>query len=93
MRDLFICHASEDKESVARPLAEALAQAGLKVWYDEFILTLGDSLRRKIDQGLDQSRYGVVILSPNFLAKQWPQRELDGLTTKEISTGKTILPI
>jgi hypothetical protein len=93
MWDLFICHASEDKESIAQPLAEALTRAGLKVWYDEFILTLGDSLRCKIDQGLDQSLYGVVILSPNFFAKQWPQRELAGLTTKEISTGKTILPI
>src|SRR5215510_4444936 len=91
--DIFICHASEDKEAIARPLANALKQAGLDVWYDEFTLTLGDSLRRKIDHGLARSRYGAVILSPHFFAKEWPQRELDGLTTKEISKGKTILPI
>jgi formylglycine-generating enzyme required for sulfatase activity len=91
--DVFISHAWEDKEDIARPLAEALREAGLRVWYDEFTLTLGDSLRRSIDRGLAQSRYGVVILSPNFFAKEWPQRELDGLVTREVSSGKTILPI
>jgi len=91
--DLFICHASEDKEDIARPLAEALAAQGLKVWYDEFTLTLGDSLSRSIDHGLANSRFGVVILSPAFFNKEWPKRELDGLTAKEISSGKTILPI
>ena len=91
--DLFICHASEDKQDVARPLAEALVSKRLKVWYDEFTLTLGDSLRRKIDEGLANSRLGVVILSPSFFKKEWPQRELDGLTAKDASYGKTILPI
>jgi formylglycine-generating enzyme required for sulfatase activity len=91
--DVFISHAWEDKEDIARPLAEALRQKGLLVWYDEFTLTLGDSLRRAIDRGLAQSRYGVVILSPNFFAKEWPQRELDGLVAREISSGKVILPV
>lgn len=93
MWDVFICHASEDKEAVARPLADALSQKGLKVWYDEFTLTLGDSLRRSIDAGLAQARYGVVILSPDFFAKEWPQRELDGLVAQEASSGKKILPV
>jgi TIR domain len=78
--DVFISHASEDKEAIARPLAEALVNAGLKVWYEAFSLKLGDSLRQSIDRGLAQSRYGVVILSPNFFEKQWPQRELNGLS-------------
>lgn len=91
--DLFICHASEDKDEVARPLAEALTGKGLSVWYDEFTLTLGDSLSTSIDYGLANSRFGVVILSPAFFNKEWPKRELDGLTAKEISSGKTILPI
>lgn len=65
--DLFISHASEDKEKIARPLAEALRKEGFKVWYDEFTLKIGDSLRRSIDYGLANSRYGLVILSPNFL--------------------------
>ena len=93
MWDVFICHAWEDKDTIARPLAHALQKEGLRVWYDEFTLKVGDSLRRSIDHGLSESRYGVVILSPHFFAKEWPQRELDGLVAKEINSGKIILPI
>ena len=91
--DVFISHAWEDKDSFARPLAEALQAKGLKVWFDEFTLTIGDSLRRSIDHGLANSRYGIVILSPNFFVKEWPQKELDGLVSREISGVKVILPI
>ena len=91
--DVFISHAWEDKEDIARPLAEALRRKGLRVWYDEFTLTLGDSLRRSIDRGLGQSRYGVVILSRHFFAKEWPQKELDGLAAREVGSGKVILPV
>lgn len=93
MWDIFISHAWEDKEDVARPLAEALQQAGLRVWYDEFSLTLGDSLRRSVDRGLKESRYGLVILSPDFFNKEWPQKELDGLASRERKSGKVILPV
>ncbi|HML18006.1 MAG TPA: toll/interleukin-1 receptor domain-containing protein [Bryobacteraceae bacterium] len=92
--DLFLSHASEDKESIARPLYNALTAAGLTVWFDEAVLKMGDSLRRKIDDGLARCRYGIVIISPSFLAKEWPQRELDGLVALEVQSGKTkILPI
>lgn len=91
--DLFICHASEDKDEVARPLADRLTAKGLRVWYDEFTLTLGDSLSRSIDHGLASSRFGIVILSQSFFHKEWPKRELDGLVAKEMSSGKVILPI
>lgn len=93
MSDVFISHASEDKEEIARPLAEALRERGLSVWYDEFTIKLGDSLRRTIDQGLKESKYGIVILSHNFFAKDWPQKELDGLTARERNGKKIILPI
>jgi predicted phosphodiesterase len=93
-RDFFISHASMDKDAIARPLAEALLQRGHGVWFDEFELVLGDSLRRSIDRGLASSRFGLVILSPSFFAKEWPQRELDGLTSREIGeTAKVILPV
>ena len=82
--DVFICHASEDKDDFVRPLAEALRNEHVEVWYDEFSLSLGDSIRRTIDKGLRQSRFGVVVLSNAFFAKQWPQYELDGLTELEI---------
>ena len=93
MPDIFICHASEDKDAAARPIAEALKSAGLEVWYDEYSLKLGDSLRRSIDNGLANSKYGVVILSHSFFAKDWPQEELNGLFAKEIGREKTILPV
>ena len=93
MWDVFISHAWEDKDEIARPLANALAKAGYKVWFDEFTLTVGDSLRRSIDVGLSKSKFGIVILSPNFFTKEWTQRELDGLTAREISSGKIILPV
>lgn len=91
--DAFISHATEDKEDLVRPLAEALISAGYRIWYDEFQLRVGDSLRRSIDRGLAASRFGIVILSPSFFAKQWPQYELDGLVSKEMEGGKVILPI
>jgi len=93
MHNIFICHASEDKEDVARPLAERLRRAGYQVWYDEFALKLGDSLRRSIDRGLIEADYGIVILSPAFFAKAWPQLELGGLTVLESNGKKMILPV
>jgi len=91
--DAFISHASEDKDKVARPLANALTRLGFRVWYDEFELKVGDSLRQTIDKGLINSRYGIVILSPSFFAKNWPQYELNGLTSREIAGEKVILPV
>lgn len=92
--DCFLSHASEDKEAIARPLYEGLKSAGLAVWFDEAVLELGDSLRTKIDEGLARCRFGIVILSPTFFTKQWPQRELDGLVARETASGeKAILPI
>jgi len=67
--DLFICHASEDKEHFVRPLAELLQKENVEVWYDEFSLKLGDSIRRSIDKGLSQSRFGVLEICPSFLKK------------------------
>jgi hypothetical protein len=94
MVGVFICHASEDKVPVARPLAQELKKRGVDVWIDEAQILIGDSLRQKIDEGLRTSRYGVVILSPSFFKKPWPQRELDGLAQREIADGKVvILPV
>jgi len=91
--DVFISHASEDKDSVVRPLAHALSNAGLSVWYDEFELRIGDSLRRKIDTGLAKSRFGVVVLSRSFFGKGWTNYELDGLVTRAVSGEQVLLPI
>lgn len=91
--DVFISHASEDKDAVVMPLAAALAARGLSVWFDEFELRIGDSLRRKIDTGIARSRFGIVVLSPDFFAKSWPQYELDGLVTMAVSGRQVLLPL
>jgi len=92
--DLFISHASEDKEAVARPLAEALTALGFAVWYDEERIEVGSSLRMSIDAGLAGSRYGIVVVSQAFFAKPWPQQELNGLFSKELAAGEeVILPL
>lgn len=92
--DAFISHAGEDKAVVARPLADALDALGWDIWLDELRLTVGDSLSRQIDGALARSRFGVVILSPSFFAKEWPQRELAGLAARELASGtKVILPV
>jgi hypothetical protein len=92
--DFFICHASEDKDQVVRQLVTQLSNSGASVWYDEFALTLGDSLRKNIDKALATARYGLVILSPSFLKKEWPERELSGLVAREIAERrKIVLPV
>lgn len=91
--DVFISHASEDKDDVVRPLAHALRENGLKVWYDEFELKIGDSLRRKIDIGLARSRFGIVVLSNDFIKKGWTNYELDGIITKANTGEQVVLPI
>lgn len=91
--DVFISHASEDKDDLVRPLAEKLQEVGFSVWYDEFQLKVGENLRRSIDRGLANSRFGIVVLSPAFFEKNWPQYELDGLIAREMSGSKVILPL
>lgn len=91
--DVFISHATEDKEEVVRGLADALRGHSLEVWYDEFELRIGDSLRRKIDSGLSRSRFGLVVVSRAFFAKNWPQYELDGLVALEMAGRQRILPV
>ena len=91
--DIFISHASEDKELFVKPLAETLNSFGIRVWYDDFTLSIGDSLSRSIDKGLISSNYGIVVLSPSFVQKDWPEYELRGLFAKEIGNNKLILPI
>jgi hypothetical protein len=92
--DVFISHASEDKQAVARPLAEALRHEGFTVWLDEDEMRLGDSLHRVLDRGLSSARFGIVVLSPSFFAKAWTKSELGALLALEIEVGRTmVLPV
>lgn len=91
--DFFISHASEDKDDIVRSLADSLKENGFEVWYDEFELKIGDSLRKKIDSGLINSRFGIVIISPSFVKKNWTEYELNGMVAREMNGHKVILPI
>lgn len=92
--DVFIAHASEDKKDFVEPLARLLREIGLNVWYDDFALRYGLSLRQQIDKGILNSRRGVVVISHAFFSKQWPQAELDGMMSIEMGDGTPfIFPI
>jgi len=91
--DVFICHATEDKDFTDL-LVQALKDAGIRVWYDKFELNWGDDLRTSIDEGLKKSKYGIVVFSPAFLKKKkWTEHELSGLFAKEKNGQKVILPV
>ncbi len=60
--DVFISHASEDRDKITQDLARSLKSFGIKVWYDDDILTVGDGLTKIIDNGLSNSKYGILIL-------------------------------
>ena len=93
MYDAFISHATEDKESFVNEFVEELKNRTVKVWVDALRIQWGDSLRKSIDEGLKKSHFGVVVISPHFIAKGWTQYELDGLFEREMSGGKVVLPI
>lgn len=93
MWDVFISHASEDKETIARPLAVELEANGLQVWLDSQELYVGDQLTPKIEQGLQNAQFGIVIFSRNFFAKKWTRLELESLLKMEKPPDKVILPV
>jgi hypothetical protein len=91
--DAFISHAVEDKIPIANELCAKLEKAGLKIWYSGKELGVGDSIEKTIEKGLNRSRYGIVIFSPTYLAKNWTIREFYTLLAKEIEEHKVILPV
>ena len=93
MYDVFISHASEDKQDFVNPLVEKLQDVGIRVWIDALEMQWGKSLREQIDNGIKRSKFAILVLSKHFFAKKWPQRELDGILAKESMTGNSPLPI
>ena len=93
--DVFVSHAWEDKEDFVEEFIQELRDLEIRVWYDKRRIKWGDSMRAKIDEGLRKSRFGVAVLSPNYIAegKYWTKAELDGLFQMESVNGKTLLPI
>ena len=93
MPDTFICHANEDKQYVARPLRDALKEIGVNAWLDESEVRVGDSIRRKIDEGLSACRSATVILSKIFFDKYWTQYEMDGIFQRQVPGEIPLFPI
>lgn len=90
-KDIFICHASEDKVAVVRPLSSSLTQRGLTYWIDEAEISPGESITERVNEGLKISEFVVVILSRAFMAKHWPKRELWAVLNLEAKSGKVII--
>lgn len=92
--DVFISHSADDKDEYVSQLAISLKEADISIWYDSDSIGWGQSIRQSIDKGLSNSRYGIVVISPSFIEKYWTNYELDGILSKESSTGRQmILPI
>jgi len=91
--DVFISHASPDKERFVLPLAEALKDRGVKVWLDKWEISLGASISESISHGLTQSRFGIVVLSDAFFSRAWPKKELAALFASESNGSSRIVPI
>jgi hypothetical protein len=91
--DVFVSHASEDKDVFVRPLFAELTKRQVRAWYDEAELKIGSSLRGSIEAGLAKSRFGIVILSPHFFAKKWTQHELDGILERDMDSKRFLLPV
>ena len=91
--DVFISHATPDKEDVVNELVKQLHNLGIKVWVDKNNITWGSSSRASMDEGLKKARYGIVILSPSYIAEDryWTKAEMDALFQLESATGRKIL--
>jgi len=90
MYDVFISYSSEERRSIVQPIVDCLSNNGLQVWYDDERLFIGDNLLELITQGLNHSRYGVVVLSQSFFLKRWAKYELNQLTSDKLNR---ILPV
>ncbi|NBP68843.1 MAG: toll/interleukin-1 receptor domain-containing protein [Cytophagia bacterium] len=91
--DAFISHAVEDKIPIANELCDRLEKAGLKIWYSGRELNAGDSISTTIGDGLNQSRFGIVILSKTYISKTWTIREFYHFMAREKEGQKVILPV
>jgi len=94
MYDIFICHASEDKDNVAKPLYDSLEKRGIKSFIDCVAIDWGDSLVGKINTALQKSKYVVTIISENSVNKAWPMKEVHTVLSIEINSEQTkLLPL
>jgi len=89
---VFLCHGSEDKLFV-RKLANDLTNRGLKVFFDEWEIGPGDSIREKIDSGLAECTHFVVILTQTSINKPWVNKEIDAAFVQHVEESVVFIPI
>lgn len=92
--DVFVSHATKDKAKYVGRLVEALKREGLTVFYDSDCISWGDRISQKVDEGLRSSKFAVVVISKNFIGRQWTEYELKTLLARQNREGrKIIMPI
>ena len=91
VKDVFLCHATKDKEQFVRPFAEALAKRGISYWLDEAEIGWGDRVSAKMDEGLRNSRFVILFLGRNFLEREWPEDEMRAVLQREKHEARKIL--
>jgi RNA-directed DNA polymerase len=91
--DVFLCHASEDKEDIAKPIFEDLSNAGIIVFLDDKYIKWGDSFVEKINHALGKAKYVIAILSSNSVTKAWPVKEINASIAREIVGKQKFLPL
>lgn len=94
MKDFFICHASEDKKNYVYPIRDGLEKLGVSTWVDKGEIDLGDNILLKVQEGIKNCRYALIVISKIWFDKNWPLKELSSLLSREIRTGKTfVIPL
>ncbi len=91
----FISHDSRDKDDIARPIVQGLTKLVCPVWFDEYSLNVGDSLRESIEKGIKEAKKCVLIITPNFIENSgWTKSEFNSVFTKDILLkSRSILPV
>lgn len=92
--DLFISHASKDKEELVENLYRSLDKLGIKIFYDKESIEWGDNWKEKILNGVNKAEFAIIVISENFFGREWTERELNELLSRQNRNGqKIILPI
>src|SRR6185369_8060832 len=94
MKDVFLSHATQDKELFVRPFSRILEEENVSFWLDEAEIKWGDKISAQINKGLNTSRFIVVFITPAFIGRNWTETELSAALSRENDEGRTVvLPI
>ena len=92
--DVFVSHANANKGEFVNALKAALQRLNINIWYDANKIDWGDNWKLQIKNGLDKCRFGIVVISPEFLGREWTDKELNELLQRQNGTGqKVVLPL